>query len=206
MRPAASARPLQLRYPMSLGLDSLAHPASSSSAPDILALLAADHLEISLLFAAAEQLARDPEGTAEAGAMVARLIEAITRYAKAEEHVVYAECAESGVLALRELAREGWHDHDGLAKALRAVACVAAGPDGRLIAALRVAHTLFERHREAEGDELFETLDLAFSPDERLAMGRALVIEKERLRAEDGVPVAVARPPVPATRRAACVR
>jgi hypothetical protein len=167
--------------------------ASPPPAADVIDVLCTDHDEIAVLFAAIADLARDATRAADARSLVKTLVSAVTLHDRAEERIVYAVCAEWGVTRLRDLARSGTRDHDSLASALAALGGLAPGPDGALEAALRTAQAIFERHRETEEDELFSTMELAFGADERLAMGRAVVVEKERLRAEAGAPAPVER-------------
>jgi len=162
--------------------------ASPPPAADVLDVLAADHDEIAVLFTAIEELARDASRAADARSLVATLVSAVSLHDRAEERVVYTACADYPVTDLREHARAGRRDHDALGKAVGALESLAPGLDGSFEAALRTARTVFDRHREEEEDELFTTMELAFGPDERLAMGRAVVMEKERLRAES-VPI-----------------
>ena len=188
---------MQLRDRMTPVLLPFTRLASPPPASDVVEVLCTDHDEIAVLFEATLELARDASRASDARSLVRTLVSAVTLHEKAEERIVYAVCAEWGVTALRELVRVGTRDHATLARALHALDGLAPGPDGAFEAALRTARTVFERHRETEEDELFTTMDLAFGPDERLAMGRAVVVEKERLRAE-----AHQAPPPPERRRA----
>jgi hypothetical protein len=176
---------------------------SAMPAEDVAGVLAADHDQIAVLFAAADQLLRDPARTGEARALIPSLIAAVATHVKAETRVVYAACAERGVADLRDLAHEGVRDHDALQRAMRTVGDLLSASDDQLAAGLRIAKTLFDRHRETEEDELFTTMDVAFGRDERAALAAAVEAEKARLRKELGHVPPPRRQP---ERRAAYVR
>jgi len=191
-------------YPMtylSTPLRTLAAPANA--AEDVAGVLAADHDQIAVLFAAALELLHDRARRADARDLIASLIAAVSLHVQTETRVVYAACAARGVSDLRDLAREGVRDHDALQRAMRAVGDLLAGSDDQLVAGLRIAKTLFDRHRETEEDELFTTMDLAFGPDERAALAAAVEREKARLQGELGHPPPARRP---IERRAAHLR
>jgi hypothetical protein len=151
---------------------------------DVLDIIEADHDAIEALIAKLEAVA---ESTADRD--IARVIELRSQlvtevhlHSLSEERVVYRAC-QQGDPALREFALAGVHHHHLVDAMLADLRVLRPGPDGKLRAAVRVLKDVFVRHaREDEEARIFPVLRAAMSDDDRAALGRALLAERERVR------------------------
>jgi hypothetical protein len=151
---------------------------------DVLDIIEADHDAIESLI---EKLAGIAGSTADrdvarAAELVDQLALELELHSRSEELVLYRACHQLGG-DLRAFALAGVHHHhlaDAMVADLRATR---PGDDGKLAAALGVLRDVFVRHaRDGEEATIFPVLRRAVSDDDRAALGRALLAERERIR------------------------
>jgi hypothetical protein len=161
---------------------------------DIRDLIREDHDEALALIAKLEKLAEKPASD-EARAMTEELVTAVKLHAKSEEAGLYA-ALETAKKDLRDFSLEGYNEHECLDLMLDKLLTLEPGEDGHYKATLTVVKELIEHHgKEEEEGEVFPKLAKAFSADELMAFGSAMVEEKERLKeAMDGEPTVTSRP------------
>jgi hypothetical protein len=151
---------------------------------DVLDIIEADHDAIEALIDKLETLAdssadRDIARTAELGRQLAS---ELALHVQSEEHVVYRACGQHDP-TLRELVLAGSHHHHLVDTMVTEVRTLRPGADGKLRVALRVLRDVFRRHaRDDEQGRVFPILRATLSDDDRCALGKALLAERERIR------------------------
>jgi hemerythrin superfamily protein len=149
-----------------------------AASADILKTLKDEHNEVKQLLSRLE----DARGAAERKALVKRIKAALVPHTKAEEKVVY-----DAVLRLRdkdaqEDGHEGYLEHEWAAKTLQRLAGIsnATSPEHR--ATGKVLKELVEHHIREEESNVWADVKSHFSDQQRVAMNRAFLAAKKRVK------------------------
>ena len=151
---------------------------------DVLDIIQSDHDAIEALVDKLQAIAdsSSDRDVARAAELCGQLAIEIHLHQQSEERVVYRACLGEDV-ALREIAQGGVHHHVLVDTMLGELRHLRPGPDGKLRIALGVLRDLFVRHaRDDEERRLLPLLRAALSDDQRLALGQAILAERERIR------------------------
>lgn len=147
---------------------------------NILDVIRDDHDEALALIESLLERA-DTDGDVRVPGLARELAIALRLHARAEEAILYPILTQE----TRGAGLEGYNEHELIDIQCEKVLLLEPGPDGELRAAAKVLRELVSHHgKQEEEGILFPKLAKIFERDELEALGRALLGEKERRRAE----------------------